>query len=397
MTLPRNRRRALVLAAVLVPVAALFGWVAVRSGPLAPIPVTVAKVETRAIEPALHGIGTVEARSTHRLGPTAPGRVLRVNVQVGDRVRAGQVLAELEAVDLDARLSAQAAALARSEDNVLAAEAKLSDALARAEHAKVQADRYGRLAREGAVSEEISDTRRQEHLVADAAVLSARAALDASRKDVRRAEADEKGTSRLRADLRLVSPVDGLVTVRAADPGSTVVAGQALVEIVDPTALWINVRFDQRAAGALRAGQPARIELRSRSGASLPGRTERVEPVADAVTEELLAKVVFDAVPDPLPALGELAEVRVALPRAEPAPVVLNASVQRLDGRLGVWRLHDGALEFAPVKTGPRDLDGNVQIVDGLRDGERVVVYSQRALAPRSRIDVVEDMPGAPR
>lgn len=394
MRIPRNRRRALVLAGVLVPVAVLFGWVAMRSGPLAPVPVTVAVVETKGIEPALHGIGTVEARSTHRIGPTAPGRVLRVHVDVGDRVRAGQVLADLEPVDLDARLTAQAAALARAEANVLAAEAQVSDAVARAEYAKTQAGRYEGLARDGVVSQETFDTKRREHLVADAAVLSARAALAASRREVQRGAAEADGTSRLRDNLRLVAPVDGLVTARSADPGSTVVAGQALLEIVDPATIWIHVRFDQLGARGLRPGLPARIALRSRAGEPLAGRTIRVEPLADAVTEELLAKVVFEAAPEPLPAIGELAEVTVALPEAPPAPVVLNASVQRLAGRLGVWTVDGGELQFAPVRTGPKDLDGRVQIVDGLRGGERVVVYSQRALEPRSRIDVVERIPG---
>ncbi len=394
MTLPRNRRRALVLAGILAPMAVLFAWVVMRAGPLAPVPVTVATVETKPVEPALHGIGTVEARYTHRIGPTAPGRVLSVGVQVGDRVRAGQVLAELEAVDLDARLSAQEAARARAEDYVLAAQAQVSDAQARADYARIQAGRYEQLARDGAVSQETFDTKRREQLVADATVDSARAALSASRKDVARAAADVEGSRRVRANLRLVSPIEGLVTARRADPGSTVVAGQTLMEIVDPATIWVHVRFDQLGAGGLRPGLPARIALRSRPGESLTARTIRIEPLADAVTEELLAKVAFETVPDPLPAIGELAEVTVALPATPPAPVVLNASVQRVDGRLGVWTVAGGDLKFAPVRTGPKDLDGRVQILDGLRSGERVVVYSQRALRSRSRIDVVDRIPG---
>lgn len=394
MTLPRNRRRALVLAASVTPVLALFVWVAVRSGPLAPVPVTVATVQRSPIEPALHGIGIVEARETHRIGPTAPGRVLRVHVDVGDRVRAGQVLAELEAVDLDARLAAQTAARARAEDAVLAADAQVNDAEARAEYARTQAARYEALAREGVESQEAFDIKRREQRVADAAVVSARASSSAARKEVRRAAADVEGSSRLLANLRLVSPVDGLVTARSADPGSTVVAGQALVEVVDPAELWLSVRFDQLGARDLRPGLAARIALRSRGGEPLEGRTVRLEPLADPVTEELLAKVSFSARPQRPPAIGELAEVTVALPAEPTAPVVLNASVQRVGGALGVWTVDRGGLRFVPVKTGAKDLDGRVQVLDGLRGGERVVVYSQRALRPRSRVDVVDRLPG---
>ncbi len=394
MMWPRKSRRAMTIAAVLIPLAAVFAYVAVRSGPLAPVPVTVATVETRAIEPALHGIGTVEARYTHRVGPTSAGRVLWVAVDAGDRVRAGQLLAEIDPVDLDARHAAQQAALARAEANVRAAEAVVGDAKARGTYAAAQANRYESLARAGAVSVETFDTKKQEQLVGEAAVMSAAAGLDAARKELARSRAELDAIARQRSNLRLVAPVDGLVAARSADPGSTVVAGQPVVELIDPATVWINVRFDQLRAAGLRAGLPARIALRSRTGAPVAGRVLRVEPVADAVTEELLAKVSFDLLPEPLPAVGELAEVTVSLPQSPPAPVVASASVKRMDGQLGVWALYEGDLHFTPVRTGANDLEGRVQVVDGLRGGEHVVVYSQRDLRARSRIAVVERMPG---
>jgi multidrug efflux pump subunit AcrA (membrane-fusion protein) len=78
----------LALLAVLVPLLALLIYVALRAGPLAPIPVTVTTVESCSIAPALFGIGTVEARYTYRIGPTVAGRIKRIDVQVGDRVQA---------------------------------------------------------------------------------------------------------------------------------------------------------------------------------------------------------------------------------------------------------------------------------------------------------------------
>jgi hypothetical protein len=72
-------RRTLALLAVLVPLAALFVYVALRSGPQTPIPVTVTRVEARSITPALFGIGTIEVRYTNKIGPTVAGRVKRVD------------------------------------------------------------------------------------------------------------------------------------------------------------------------------------------------------------------------------------------------------------------------------------------------------------------------------
>jgi multidrug efflux pump subunit AcrA (membrane-fusion protein) len=94
-------KRTLVVLVVLLPLLVLFIYVALRSGPLAPVPVTVARVENRSISPALFGIGTVEARYSYKIGPTFAGRVKRLSVQVGDRVKAGQVLGEMDPVDLD--------------------------------------------------------------------------------------------------------------------------------------------------------------------------------------------------------------------------------------------------------------------------------------------------------
>jgi len=377
------QKRTLALLAVIVPLLVLFVYVALRSGPLAPVTVTVAEVKSKSITPALFGIGTVEARYTYKIGPTVAGRVQRLEVHVGDRVKGGQVLGEMDSVDLDDRVRSQESAFKR-------AEAALREAKARQVYAKAQLHRYEQLFAVRSTSEEIVATKRQELQIADAV-------LTVAHEDVARARSDREALITQRANLRLIAPADGLVSSRDADPGTTVVAGQAVVEVIDPESLWLNVRFDQISAAGLVAGLPARIVLRSRSGHVLVGRLLRVEPKADAVTEEMLAKVSFDLPPDPLPPLGELAEVTVDLPALSVAPVIPNAAIHLENGQVGVWQAMDGDLHFTPVKLGVVDLDGQVQIRDGLKDGDQVVVYSEKALTTRSRIHVVEHIPGAAR
>ncbi len=381
MKIPALQRRTLALIAVLVPLAALLVYVALRSGPLAPVAVTQAKVEARSIRPALFGIGTVEARYTYKIGPTFAGRVKRLEVHVGDRVKAGQILGEMDPVDLDDRIRSQEAALKR-------AQAALTEATARQTYAETQARRYEQLHAARATSEEMLLTKRQEAQIADAA-------LAAAREDLARVRSDLEGLRAQRGNLRLIAPVDGVVTLRDAEPGTTVVAGQAVVELIDPKSLWVNVRFDQVSAQGLAANLPARVVLRSRSGEALRGRVLRVEPKADAVTEELLAKVIFDEVPESLPPIGELAEVTIDLPALPAAPVIPNAAVQRQGDQVGVWQITDGEPRFTPLKLGASDLDGYVQVLEGLKAGDRVVVYSEKALGPHSRIHVVERIPGA--
>ncbi len=388
-----NGRR-LTLIAVLLPLLGLFAYVILRAGPLAPVAVVAATVEQRAIAPALFGIGTVEARYTYRIGPTVAGRVKQVAVQVGERVRAGQVLGEMDPVDLEERIAAQQAAQMRARANAAAAEAQVQDITARRTYAAAQARRFEQLLLAHTVSEDLVEAKRQELQVTEASLLAARANLDAARQETARAQSEHAALLQQRANLRLLAPVDGLVIARGADPGTTVVAGQPVVELIDPASLWVHVRFDQLRAAGLRAGLPAQVVLRSQAMQPVAGHVLRIEPVADAVTEEFLAKVVFDTLPDTLPPIGELAEVTVAQPALAPTPVLPNAGVLRVDGRLGVWRIVNDALDFTPVTLGATDLDGRVQILDGVQAGDRVVVYSQRALAARHRIKQVERLPG---
>lgn len=372
--------RTLALLAVILPLLALFIYVGLRSGPLAPVAVTVAKVESRALTPALFGIGTVEARYTYRIGPTIAGRVKTLNVHVGDLVRAQQLLGEMDPVDLDDRVRSQEAVLKRAQATVREAEARLA-------YANTQAKRYEQLFAVRSSSEEARTTKRQEAQIADAA-------LAAARQELARARSDREALMSQRSNLRLVAPVDGVVSMRDAEPGTTVVAGQAVVEVIDASSLWVNVRFDQISATGLAQDLPARIVLRSRGGQALPGRVLRVELKADAITEELLAKVVFEGRPEPLPPVGELAEVTVELPPVASAPTIPNAAVRREGNKLGVWQVVDGDLRFVVLKLGVADLDGFVQVREGLVEGDQVVLYSEKALTARSRVHVVERIAG---
>ena len=390
----REHSRTFLLTAALLPLVLLFAWVSLRSGPLAPVPVTLMTVEGSPITPSLFGIGTVEARFTHKIGPTFTGRLASVQVQTGDRVQAGQLLGEMDPIDLDERIKAQQAALQRAEASVQAVLAQIREAEARRSFAEAQATRYARLLSTRAVSKEDAESKRQEAEVTRAAAETARANLEVARQETVRLGAERDGLSAQRANLRLVAPVDGFISRREADPGSTVIPGQAVVEVVEPGSIWVHVRFDQQRARGLQALLPARVLLRSQGTEPLAGEVVRIEPVADAVTEEVLAKVRFASRPEVVPPIGELAEVTVQLAPLAAAAVVPNASVQRVDGRLGVWVVEEGRLLFTPVTLGASDLDGHVQILAGLAGGEQVVVYSKKALHPTSRIKVVDRILG---
>lgn len=226
MKLTPKQRQSIPLIVFVLLLLTIFIFVAVRSGPLAPISVTLSTVESRTISPDLSGVGTVQARYTYKIGPVITGKIASLNVNVGERVEAGQLLGEMDAVDIAQRLQAQEAAIRSSEAVVLQATAK-------EDYAKSQARRYEQLILTRGTSEETLLSKRQELAIASAT-------LSASISEMARLRAERDALLSQLKNLNLIAFADGLVAARNAEPGSTVTAGQTVIEIIDPDSLWIN-------------------------------------------------------------------------------------------------------------------------------------------------------------
>ena len=393
-----TKRLGLGLLALLL--VAAMAFVMMRTGPLAPVRVTAHKVAEGSLTPSLFGIGTVEARRAYLIGPTVPGRVLRLMVDVGDAVKAGQLLAEMDPVDLDQRLVALDASIARARSASTSAQAQQKDAMAKREVAAANARRYVDLGKQDFISSGVVEGKLQEQTSAEAGLSSAVANVAAAGADLRRLDAERAALRQQRDTVRLTAPTDGVVTSRDAEPGSTVVAGQAVVKLIDPASLWVKVRFDQGRSSGLAAGLPAQIVLRSNPRQPLAGKVARIEAVSDSVTEERIAMVAFErpaaspASPGAMLSVGELAEVTVTLPATTNAPLVPNAAVKHLGQQTGVWRLTGSELQFVPVRTGVLSLDGQVQVLEGLKAGDVIVEFSEKELRADSRITVVDSLAG---
>lgn len=371
-----------------------FAWVALRSGPLAPIRVTEAAARRADLQPILFGIGVVEARRSYLVGPSGAGRVKRVTVDVGELVRPGQLLAEMEPVDLDQRVASTAAAVSRAQSAVDSAAALLADTLSRRDLAEANARRYNELGHKGFVSPTVTEDKLREQRSAAAQFAAAQAALAGARQDLARLNAEREGAQQQRANIRLLAPAAGLVSAREAEPGSTVVAGQAVLRLIAPDSLWIKTRLDQSRSTGLQAGLPATIRLRSRPNQAIPGKVVRVELVSDSITEERIAQVAFDTAPKDL-SVGEMAEVTLHLPTVKDAVLLPNAALRMHAGKNGVWVNLGNKLSFAAVTPGANGTNGSVQILEGIKEGDAVIVYSERDLAEDSRIRVVPALTAA--
>ena len=377
-----KQKKLLAVFTTMALLAAAFIWVLLSSGPLAKIKIVVTEVQEQRLEPALFGIGTVEARHTYRIASNNIGRAVTLKVDVGAQVEAGAILGMIDMVDLDEKINAQAALVERNK-------AQLNEAQARLDYTGKQAERYRKLLPSRSVSEELNATKQYDWTLA-------RSQMRSASSELARAQAEHLALLALHEDRYLRAPISGLIIARHIDQGATVLAGQTIFELIDPRQLWINVRFDQAGSMLLAEQQPTQIILRSQELQTHIGHVARLEWLADAVTEERRAKVMFTQQPSPAPSIGELAEVTVQLPKLASSAVIANAAIMRQAGILGVWLLDDQQPVFQPITVGRSDLAGTVQILSGLSAGQQVVLYSNKPLTANSRVQRVKQLVTTP-
>ncbi len=201
--------------------------------------------------------------------------------------------------------------------------------------------------------------------------------VDGARAQVREAQASLALARERQADSVLLSPLDGYVVSRDLEPGTTVNPGTPVLKIADPKSGWVTVHVDERETSGIKVGDPAEIALRSVPGRTLRGRVARVQRESDRVTEQLAVDIAFEERPPRL-TLGEQAEATIRpAGRSQVVALPLSALVRTPDG-LGTWVVVDGRLEFRPTRLGVVDPAGWVEVLEGVRVGEQVVVAPGR-------------------
>jgi len=375
--------------AIGVGVLMVFMWVILTQGPLAPVKVTVEKIQIGNLGNEVFGIGTVKARRSYNLAPIMTSRVKNVLVDQGEEVVAGQVLAEMDPVDLDDKLAGSQRVVEKTASAIKAGQAQESEAQSRLKTITATLTRYQELREGGFVSQEMFDAKVHEKNAAASALAAASANLAIARDEHSRAQADARGIGKARAQTRLISPINGVVAVRLAEPGSTVVGGQVVIQVVDPNSLWVETRIPQQQAGLVRVGQVAEVVLRSQAHTQVAGKVARIDMVSDAVTEERIVNVSLS---NANASIGEYAEVTLKLPDLNDVRSISSAAVKRVDKVSGVWVLQKGEVVFKPVKVGFSTMDGRTQILDGLEEGDEVIVYSQQAMREGLKVKAVSEL-----
>ncbi len=304
--------------------------------------------------------GRLEARRAVDLAPEIAGRLLDLDADVGDVLKAGQAAFRLD--DRDARLAVE-----NRRAQLVAAEARGRQAARRAE-------RRSRLGDEGISASEVVEQAQLDLEVAEADQVVAR-------QQLRLAEREREKTT-------VTAPWTGTVTERHADPGAWLVPGQAVLRLVDLS--QVDVRVDVPAADAvhLRPGDAVRVRF-----ASVPGRVwdGRVRFVADEAGDgDLQFPVAIELPGDELLAAGMVAEVEFDFGRAGPGVAVpLDALDRDGDGPF-VWIVDGGRLRRQPVVVaGARA--GEAILANGIVEGDRVVVSATAQLADGLEVGEVSE------
>lgn len=314
----------------------------------APRPVLVAHPQTAGGSAASAYPGEVRARQESTLSFRVGGNLVRRHVDVGDAVRRGQVLAELDPGDL--RLQAEAA------------RAQAGAASAELQRAAAERARYEKLLADQLISRSAYDQANTAYKAAAGQAEAARANLDVAR--------NQAGYTQLRA------PRDGVIATRQAEAGQVVGAGQAVFTLSGDAGREIAIALPEASIRDYSVGQPALVELWNAPGERLPGTIREIAPAADPQARTYAARVAL--APDAAKAveLGQSARVYLQDASTDQSLRVPLSAIQRRNGSgAAAWVVDPASrkLKLVPVRAGAFGDEG-VPVLSGLKASDWVVV-----------------------
>ena len=319
--------------------------------------VTVVRAEQIRTGPALSGSLAPERSATIR--SEMSGAVLQTYAEAGQRVSAGQPLAQLDAAVLrDQQLSARGAVTtAQSSYDIAQRELSRSTALEKA----------------GAIAERDLERARNALIAAQGQLATARAQLANITKQLDKASVQ--------------APFTGVVAQRQANAGDVVSPGTALFTVVDPGSMQLEASVPADALAQVRVGMPVEFKVNGYPDRTFSGRITRVNPTADPATRQVH---IVASIPNAGNTLvgGLFAEGRVSS-ESRTAPMVPFGAVDERGLRPTVMRLKNGKIEKVSVATGIRDAAAEtVEIISGLVPGDTLLLGAARGISPGTPVRV---------
>jgi HlyD family secretion protein len=312
------------------------------------------------------GLGTVEARILSKVGFKTSGTLSELQVDHGDRVTEGQILARIGNSEQSAKLDKAKAQIvvAKAAVDVATAAANKSEALL-AQRTQTNRRRQELLIRQ-AVSVEAAEEAMLNEKIAQADAQVTKTEIETAQGKLDDALAQFEYEKVLLRQHELRAPFDAIVVQRNKELGSVLAAGEALFTLVAPESVWVLAYVDESRAGNVRVGQTAEIKLRSLPQRVFTGRVARIGIESDRVNEERRVYVTCETCPSSF-FLGEQAEVLTTTAKIEQALMVPEILIEKFDGTTGiVWTVENGRLQRRTATFGNRSLDGRAEVLAGI-------------------------------
>jgi RND family efflux transporter MFP subunit len=321
--------------------------------------------------------GTTEAFEAASIYSRTSGYVAKRYVDIGDRVKAGDLLAEITAPELDHQVAQARATLTQNE-------AALRQAQANMEIANVTWERDSKLLDKGWITRQQGDQERLTLLAQQASVAVAQANIEAQKAQL-------MVLNQRKAYQRVVAPFDGMVTARNIDNGSLVQAdasgGTSMFTMMHSDVIRIQLYVPQDQANGVTPGVEATVRVPEMPGVDFKGKVARIANALQPGTRTLQTEIDV-ANPDGLLTPGTYCLVALQIPRKTPSLIVPSEAIIVNRNGLSVAVVEDGVVHLRKIAL-VRDLGTMIEANEGVRDGDQVIlnppvnITEGQAVSPR--------------
>jgi RND family efflux transporter MFP subunit len=333
--------------------------------------------------------GNIQAITEAPILARADGYLERRMVDIGDRVQAGQPVAEIAAPELDEQVRQLKAALQQAHEGLDQALANLEQGKANLELARVTAERWSKVVARGGVSKQENDQYQAQYQAQVAAAQSLEKAVSAQRSNVAQAEANVAHMDEMQGYRVVKAPFAGVITLRNVDVGALVSNGNTLLFRIAQTAtLRTFVNVPQTNASTIRPGQGARLKVSNLPGREFKGTVARTANALDPTSRTMLVEI---QVPNADGALlpGMYAQVQLSDARMYTPVVVPGDSLQvGADGTKVALLRPDHTVHFQPIEVG-RDYGDKLEVLSGLSEGDTIIPKPGDAVREGVKVDPV--------
>ncbi len=331
--------------------------------------VTLESVKNVAMPELLDVVGSVRARTSAVVSTRIPGSISVLRVREGDRVKKGQVLAQLDAQENQANAAVATAAIDEARRG-------LDEALSRKKLADTTFDRYQKLYNEQAVSRQEFDVRQTEKDVAVQGAARAESRL-------RQAQEGSKAASAMSDYTRIIAPISGIIASKQADLGATVFPGQPLMTIEDEGTYQLELALPEGVATKVKPGTPLQVTLDA-IGSTFAARIAEIVPTADSASRTFTAKI---ALKQSGLKSGMFGRGSINLGTTVNGITVSKKAAVERGALTYVWTLDkENIARMRIVKVG-RQTGDRVEILSGLSEGDRVVVAGVEKVTEGARVE----------